>query len=110
MVESSVVREVLDRALAEGRTALIAPESKRICDAYGIPTPPEGLAGTAAEAVELAGKLGLPVALKIASPDLPHKTEAGGVLTGLSDVDSVARGFDTVLANARAYDPGAAIA
>lgn len=104
-----IVREVLDQVRAEGRTALTAPEGKRICDAYGIATPAEGLATSAAEAVALAGELGFPVVLKIVSPDILHKTEAGGVLVGLSDADSVAAGFATITAGARAYNPDAVI-
>src|SRR5262245_12132276 len=109
-MDATVVREVLDRVRAEGRTALTAPEGKRICDAYGIPTPGEGLASTAAEAAALAKELGFPVVLKISSPDILHKTEAGGVLVGLSTEDDVLAGFDTVTATARAYDPDAVIA
>src|SRR6266511_2604602 len=108
-MDASIVREVLDRVRAEGRTALTAPEGKRVCDAYGIATPGEGLATTAAEAVALARDLGFPVVLKVVSPEILHKTEAGGVLVGLSDEDSVAAGFDTITANARAYNPDASL-
>src|SRR5437762_170525 len=108
-MDAATVREVIDQVRAEGRTALTAPEGKRVCDAYGITTPGEGLATTAAEAVALAEEIGFPVVLKIVSPEILHKTEAGGVLVGLSDVDSVAAGFETVTASARAYDPGASI-
>jgi acetyl coenzyme A synthetase (ADP forming)-like protein len=108
-MDASIVREVLDKVRAAGRTALTAPEGKRICDAYEIATPGEGLATTSAEAVALAGEIGFPVVLKIVSPDILHKTEAGGVLVGVSDEDSVAAGFDTIMANARAYNPAAAI-
>ncbi|TMR98988.1 acetate--CoA ligase family protein [Nonomuraea basaltis] len=105
----STVREVLDKALAEGRTALTAPEGRLLCEAYGIATPGEGLAASAAEAVEIAEKIGLPVVLKIVSPDILHKTDAGGVLVGLKTADEVRQGYDTILANARAYDPDAKI-
>jgi acetyl coenzyme A synthetase (ADP forming)-like protein len=103
------VREILDKVRAEGRTALTAPEGKQICDAYGIPTPREGLATTAAEAVALAEDIGFPVALKIVSPNILHKTEAGGVLTGVADAAAVSAGFDTIIANATAYDASAQI-
>ncbi|MEU4403731.1 acetate--CoA ligase family protein [Streptosporangium sp. NPDC023963] len=103
------VREVLDKARAEGRTALTAPEGRRICQAYGISTPGEGVATSAEEAVSLAGEIGLPVVLKIVSPDILHKTEAGGVLVGLADLDAVRAGYDRILASARSYDPEASI-
>jgi acetyl coenzyme A synthetase (ADP forming)-like protein len=107
---ASIVREVLDQVRAQGRTALTAPEGKRVCDAYGITTPAEGLATSAAEAVALAEEIGYPVVLKIVSPDILHKTEAGGVLVGLSDVDSIVAGFAEIMAGARAYNPDASIA
>src|SRR5690242_14814942 len=107
--DGETVREILDKVRAEGREALTAPEGKRVCDAYGIPTPGEGLATTADEAVALAEKIGFPVVLKIVSPDILHKTEAGGVLVGVSDSDGVRSGFDTIIANAKKYDGTAAI-
>ncbi|GAA3807693.1 acetate--CoA ligase family protein [Sphaerisporangium flaviroseum] len=103
------VREVLEKARAEGRTALTAPEGKKICDAYGITTPGEGLATTADEAVAIAGDVGLPVVMKIVSPDILHKTEAGGVIVGLGTPEEVRSGFDRIMAAAGAYDPDAAI-
>jgi acetyl coenzyme A synthetase (ADP forming)-like protein len=107
--DAESVREILDKVRAEGREALTAPEGKRVCDAYGIPTPGEGLAATGDEAVALAEKIGFPVVLKIVSPDILHKTEAGGVLVGVSDSDGVAAGFDKIIANAKNYNASAQI-
>lgn len=77
--------------------------------AYGIPMPRAVLAASADEAVALAGQMGYPVALKVASPDIVHKTEAGGVLLNLQDADEVASGYAKVLANAAAAAPQAAL-
>lgn len=107
--DQAAVREVLEKARVEGRTALTAPEGKRICDAYGITTPGEGLATSADEAVSVAEEIGLPVVLKIVSPDILHKTEAGGVLVGLRDAEAVRAGYDQIMAAARAYNPEAGI-
>ncbi|GAA1187886.1 acetate--CoA ligase family protein [Pseudonocardia alaniniphila] len=107
--DKDAVREVLDKARAEGRESLTAPEGRRVCEAYGIPTPGEGLAGTADEAVRLAGELGGPVAMKIVSPDILHKTEAGGVKIGISGDDAVRGAFDEIIANAKAYNAEASI-
>jgi acetyl coenzyme A synthetase (ADP forming)-like protein len=107
--DAETVREILDKVRAEGRDSLTAPEGKRVCDAYGIPTPGEGLAATADEAVNLAEKIGFPVVLKIVSPDILHKTEAGGVLVGVSDADGARAGFDTIIANAKNYKADAQI-
>ncbi|MCB5905968.1 acetate--CoA ligase family protein [Streptomyces pinistramenti] len=103
------VQAVLDAARAEGRAALTAPEGKRIADAYGIPTPAEGLAETADEAVALADRIGFPVALKIVSPDILHKTDAGGVRVQLASAAEVRGAFCAIVQNAKAYAPEARI-
>ncbi|OPF81381.1 CoA-binding protein [Streptomyces antioxidans] len=107
--DNDAVRAVLDAARAEGRTALTAPEGKRITDAYGIPTPAEGLAESADEAVALADRIGFPVVLKIVSPDILHKTDAGGVRVGLTSSAEVRSAFTTIVDNARGYDAEARI-
>jgi acetate---CoA ligase (ADP-forming) len=81
--------------------ALLAP--------FGLPEAQEYLAVSAAEASEAAIALGLPVALKIASPDLPHKTEAGGVMLGLQSQHSVAAAYDHIVQSAKRYRPDARI-
>src|ERR1700676_1750550 len=101
--DKAAVRAVLDRVKAETRSALSAPEAKEVADAYGLPVPQEGIATSADEAVELAEKMGFPVVLKIVSPDILHKTEAGGVLVGVKDASSVRGGFDTIVAHAKNY-------
>ena len=99
----ATVRAVLDRVKAEGRTSLTAPECKEVCDAYGIPLPKEGLASSAAEAASIAAGIGYPVVMKIVSPDILHKTEAGGVLVGVGDDAAAKAGFESIMANAKAY-------
>ncbi|QYN36157.1 acetate--CoA ligase family protein [Pseudonocardia sp. DSM 110487] len=107
--DKDAVRDVLDKALAEGRDSLTAPEGRRVCEAYGIPTPGEGLASTADDAVRLAAELGGKVVLKIVSPDILHKTEAGGVKVGVSGDDAVRAAFDEIIANAKVYKADADI-
>jgi acetyl coenzyme A synthetase (ADP forming)-like protein len=103
------VRQVLDRVKAEGRTSLTAPEGKAVCDAYGIPVPKEGVATSAGEAARIATEMGFPVVAKIVSPEILHKTEAGGVLVGLKSADDVQKGYETIVANAKKYDAKARI-
>src|SRR5437588_8329373 len=98
------VRRILDKVKAEGRASLTAPEGKLVCDAYGIPVPKEAFATSAADAAKLATGMGFPVVLKIVSPEILHKTEAGGVLVGMKNVEDVQKGFDTIMASARKYD------
>ena len=101
--DRATVKGVLGEIRKSGRASLTAPESKVVCEAYGIPLPREGLASSAAEAGKLAAEMGFPVVLKIVSPDILHKTDAGGVLTGVSIASDAERGYDTILANARKY-------
>ena len=107
--DQATVREVLDGVRADGRAALSAPEAKRVCDAYGIVVPGEGLATSAEEAVTTADEIGYPVVAKIVSPDILHKTEAKGVLVGLGSADEVRSGYDTIVENAKAYKADADI-
>src|SRR6185503_16167044 len=103
------VRRVLDIVKAEGRTALTAPEGKVVCEAYGIAVPKEGVATSASEAATIAAGIGFPVVLKIVSPEILHKTEAGGVLVGVKSAGEAQAGFDSIIANAKKYNANANI-
>ena len=83
--------------------------SKALLAGYGLPAGAEALARTAAEAAALAARIGFPVALKIQSPDIPHKTEAGGVRLGLTTAAEVEAAFAAITDAAKTYKPGAAI-
>jgi acetyl coenzyme A synthetase (ADP forming)-like protein len=107
--DKNAVRRILDQAKAAGRTSLTAPEARGICEAYGINIPKEGVAKTGEEAVKLATSIGFPVVMKIVSPQILHKTEAGGVLVGVKSADEASKGFSTIVGNARKYDPKAEI-
>ena len=104
MANKTAVRQILDKVKAEGRTSLTAPEGKLVCDAYGIAVPKEGVATSAADAAKLAAGIGFPVVMKIVSPEILHKTEAGGVLVGVRNADEAEKGFATIMANAKKYD------
>src|SRR6266536_1973376 len=71
--------------------------------------PKEGVATSAEEASRLASGMGFPVVLKIVSPEILHKTEAGGVLVGVKNADEVQKGYDTIIANAKRYDAKATL-
>jgi acetyl coenzyme A synthetase (ADP forming)-like protein len=103
------VRKILDGVRADKRTSLTAPEGKLVCDAYGIPVPKEGVAKSAAEAAKLAADMGFPVVMKIVSPDILHKTEAGGVVVGVKTAADAEKNYDTILANAKKYKADARI-
>ena len=104
-----VVNRVIRAAVQEGRQALLEPEAKEICAAYGMPTPQYRIARNAGEAVEYAEEVSFPVVLKIISPDILHKTESGGVLLDLGSKEQVREGYDQVLKKVRAYNEKARI-
>src|SRR6476469_4078576 len=107
--DKTKVRQLLDAVKASGRTSLTAPEGKQVCDAYGIAVPGEGVAKSAAAAGKLATGMGYPVVMKIVSPDILHKTEAGGVIVGVKSADEATKAYDTILANAKKYKADAKI-
>ena len=107
--ERERVRALLEAVRAEGRSALTAPEGKTVADAYGIAVPGEELARDVDEAVAHADRLGGPAVLKIVSPDILHKTDAGGVVVGVSGPAEVRAAFCRIVENAKAYAPDARI-
>src|SRR5438045_9044764 len=107
--DKTSVRKVLHAARAAGRRALVAPEAVGLCEAYGIAVPQEGVATTAADAARLAAKIDFPVVMKIVSPQILHKTEAGGVMLGVRSAEAAQEAFTTIVANARRHDPKATI-
>lgn len=108
-VSNDVAKKILDEASSEGRASLLEEEGQRILDAYGLPLPQSGLAQTPEEAVKLAEKIGYPVVMKIASPQIIHKSDAGGVRVNLVDENSVRTAFVEIVDNAKKYDSDAQI-
>jgi acetyl coenzyme A synthetase (ADP forming)-like protein len=108
-VDRGRVRAILRQVRAEGRVAIGDVETREIMEAYGIPTPRTFLARTPDEAVHFAGEIGLPVVLKIASPDILHKTDVGGVKLNVMSLDEVRDAFDAVTYRAGRYVPDAEI-
>ena len=97
------------QALGLGRPTLSESESKRLLAAWGVGSAREHLVGSAEAAVEAAEQLGFPVALKVNSPDILHKTEAGVVRLNLGDAAQVRTACAEILASAKAYAPQARI-
>lgn len=105
----------LDTTLARQLLAAAPPgtltesASRAVLACYGLHGPREGVATTAEDAVAKAAQIAGPVALKILSPDIPHKTEAGGVRLHLQGEEAVRDAFADIIANARAWAPDARI-
>jgi acetyltransferase len=101
-------RAILSETTSRG-AALSETDSKRILACYGITVPQEIVARDPEQAATAASKIGGPVAVKIVSPDILHKTEAGGVRLGLSTPENVRDAAENILASAARYAPQARI-
>ena len=101
--------EILQTARREKRTLLTEIESKELLKGAKIPVVDTRLATSKAEAMELAKKMGFPVVMKIVSPDISHKSDAGGVKLGIQNATQVGKAYTEILANAKKYDKKAKI-
>jgi len=108
-VDLQSAKRVIDGAKDDGRYAIGDSEAWDILKAYGLKIPTSNLAKTADEAVELAAEIGYPVVMKIASPDILHKTDVGGVKVGLESADQVRDAFDLMIYRTERYLPEAEI-
>ncbi len=104
------LKKTQSKQILTGRTADIAEyQAKQVLAEYGISVTQEALATTREQALVMAKKIGYPVAIKVQSPDISHKTEAKAVRLGLASDAELAAAYDEVLANARAYNAKAQI-
>jgi acetyltransferase len=108
-VDRSLVRSIVEGVLGDRRDRLTEPESKRVLAAYGIPVVPTEIAGNAEEAVELARRIGFPIALKVLSREITHKSDVGGVMLDLESEQAVRDAVRSVHDKVCAAAPGARI-
>jgi acetyltransferase len=108
-VAMNTVADILAKTKAAGQAHLSGSDPMAIIAAYGFSTPKSGLAVTSDEAVAIAEQFGYPVVMKIASPDILHKSDIGGVRLGLEHSAAVADAFDEMMVNARRLMPQALI-
>jgi Acyl-CoA synthetase (NDP forming) len=101
--------KIMNQAKKEGRKALLEPEAKAICAEYGITVNKFSVATNEKEAVAQSEKIGYPVVLKIVSPDIIHKSDAGGVKVNLKTAAEVEAAFKTIMENAKKYKADAKI-
>jgi acetyl coenzyme A synthetase (ADP forming)-like protein len=107
--DKSKALAVIEKARKEGRDSLTEIEAKQVFAAYNLPVTKIALAKTEDEAVELASITGFPVVMKIVSPDILHKSDAGGVKVNVKDEAGVRETWKTIMANVKAYKPEANI-
>jgi acyl-CoA synthetase (NDP forming) len=108
-VDQAAAKQVFDQARSENRLTIGDAESRQVLQAYGLRIPSSEIADTPDKAVTIAGKIGYPVVLKIASPDILHKTDIGGVKVGLQSAADVRDAFELMVYRAQRYVPEARI-
>ncbi|MCE5263854.1 MAG: acetate--CoA ligase family protein [Deltaproteobacteria bacterium] len=101
--------EIISKCIAEGKLRLGELDGNELLQCYGFNVLPTVLAKSAEEARTIAEKMGLPVVMKIVSPQIIHKSDAGGVVVGLKDGETVALAFDRIVESAKRYNPDAEI-
>jgi acetyltransferase len=106
-VDKDAVQAVFDQVRSEDRLSIGDAEARGILQAYGLDIPQSELADSPEKAVEIAAKIGYPVVLKIASPDILHKTDVGGVKVGLRNAEDVRDAFELMTYRAERYLPEA---
>ncbi len=108
-VDKEKALAVIEKARKDGRDALTEIEAKQVFEAYQLPVTHSRVATSEDEAVALAEKIGYPVVMKIVSPDILHKSDAGGVKVNVKDEAGVRQTYQTILSNANAYKADANI-
>ncbi|MFZ3255168.1 MAG: bifunctional acetate--CoA ligase family protein/GNAT family N-acetyltransferase [Syntrophales bacterium] len=103
------LRELLKMALKEGRTLLNEEESKDFLMTYGIPVTLAKLAQDPEAAVSIAEKVGYPVVIKVVSPDISHKSDAGGVIMGIDSSADLKEAYEKLMQRVKKRAPAAAI-
>ena len=108
-MRDELISKIFEAARSEGRNFLFEHEAKSLCSLYGLPVTRFVVSKTEEEAVDSAREIGFPVVLKIVSPQVLHKSDAGGVLIDIGDEDRVRAGYNRILENVRAKVPDAEI-
>jgi 4-hydroxybutyryl-CoA synthetase (ADP-forming) len=102
-------KKIFDKVKKEKRPNLLEEEGQEVLKAYGLPLPKSALAKDEADAIKIANKIGYPVVMKIASPQIIHKSDAGGVKVNLTNDKEVKDAFKKIVKNAKKYDKNAEI-
>jgi len=105
----SVSSAIIDKVRRDGRLILTELESKELLASLGIRTTQMRPAAGREEAVAASREVGYPCVLKVSSPDITHKSDAGGVKVGLADAQQVAEAYDAIMASCRTQFPEAEI-
>lgn len=108
-VNKAIAKKVFDKVKKEKRPNLLEEEGQEVLRAYGFPLPQSSLAKNENDAVKIAKKIGYPIVMKIASPQIIHKSDAGGVKVNLTNDGEVKTAFKEIIKNAKKYNKKAEI-
>lgn len=108
-MRDKAVSKIFEVAKAEKRNFLYEHEAKGLCGLYGMPITAIEVTKTEEDAVKAAKRIGFPIVLKIVSPQVLHKSDAGGVIVGIQDEKGIREGFNRIVANIRKNVPQAEI-
>jgi acetyltransferase len=108
-VKKETAIRVIAKARNDNRSALTEIEAKEVFAAYGLPITKTLLSKSEEEAVSLASSVGFPIVMKVVSPDIIHKSDAGGVKVNIKDETGVREAYRTIMANAKSYKADANI-
>jgi acetyltransferase len=108
-IDSEKARKIIASARAKGRSALTEVEAKHVFSAYGLPVAPTDLAHSEEEAIQLAEEIGYPVVMKIVSPDILHKSDAGAVKVNIKNEQGVRDAWKVIMENSLNYKADAEI-
>ena len=108
-MRGEAVSKIFETAVGEGRDFLFEDEAKALCGLYGLPVTRIEVVEAEDDAVRVAEGFGFPVVLKIVSPQVLHKSDAGGVLINIRDAEGVREGYEKIIENVKARVPDAEI-
>jgi 4-hydroxybutyryl-CoA synthetase (ADP-forming) len=107
--DTAKVKSIFESVRKSGRNNLLEEEGYEVLEAYGFPTPKSILCTTEQECINAARQIGYPLVMKIVSPDIIHKSDAGGVKVGIKTEDELRNSFKTVTENALKYKSDAKV-
>lgn len=103
------IQSIIDEAKAQNRNFLLAHECQALMQIIGVPVPQTGVAHNENEAIEKAKLIGFPIVMKVISKDILHKSDAGGVILNIKNVEEVKTSYSEILKNCQRYNPDAII-
>jgi len=106
---SSRPLDIIEKALSEGRSKLLEHEALALIESYGIPVAKYGIVYDENDIERVVKSIGFPVVAKVVSPDISHKSDVGGVILGIKDIEGAVKSYKQIMNNVRKNAPNARI-